>query len=60
MSESCPLSGAKRTWQLEIVMSANDPKRTNAQSRDSESMRGWGEDGSEVQAILRGHESHSL
>src|SRR5271169_1108779 len=28
MSESCPLSGAKRTWPLEIVMSANDPKRT--------------------------------
>ena len=24
----CPLSGAKRTWQLHCKMSANDPKRT--------------------------------
>jgi hypothetical protein len=28
MSESCPLSGVKRTWTKRLAMSAFDPKRT--------------------------------
>jgi hypothetical protein len=35
MAEQCLLSGAKRTWLKDAVMSACDPKRTSAQEADA-------------------------